>query len=103
MAKEACENSTNCTFKLFNLSHSILKFRCWDNSFIGTDCDQRAFQISFAPLKQLGCIKSMLASHQRYTAAWFIGLFDDFKLLLRGLAPAAQKTGYHFNPVRSYL
>ena len=40
--------------------------------------------------------------HQRNRASWFIGLFDDFKLLFRGPAPAALNTGDHFHPVRSY-
>jgi hypothetical protein len=90
------------TFKLFNASHGFLKFRSWDNGFIGTDCDQRTFQISFAPLKQLSCSQSMLAGYQRNRASWFIGLFDDFKLLLRSPAPAALNTGDHFHPIRSY-
>ena len=86
------------TFKLFNASHSLLMFKGRDNGSIGTDCYQRTFQISFAPLKQLGCSQSMLAGYQIYRASWFIGLFDDFKLLLRGPAPAALNTGYHFHP-----
>ena len=44
----------------------------------------------------------MLAGDQRNRASWFIGLFDDFKLLLRSPAPAALNTGDHFHPVRSY-
>jgi hypothetical protein len=43
-----------------------------------------------------------LAGYQRHRASWFIGLFDDFKLLLGSPAPAALNTGDHFHPVRSY-
>jgi hypothetical protein len=90
------------TFKLFDTSHGFLKFRSRDNSFIGTNCDQRTFQISFASLKQLRCSQSMLSGDQRNRASWLIGLFDDFKLLLGSPAPAALNTGDHFHPIRSY-
>ena len=62
------------TFKLFNASHSLLKFRSWDDRFIGPDCDQRIFQISFTPLKQLRCSQSMLAGYQGHRASWFVSL-----------------------------
>jgi hypothetical protein len=90
------------TSKLFDALHYLLKFRSWENFFIGTDYDQRTFQISFTPLKQLGSSQSMLASHQRYRASLLIGLIDDFKLLLRGPALAALNTGNHFYSVSSY-
>ena len=90
------------TFKLFNASHGLFKFRGRNNGFIGTYGYQGTFQVSFAPLKQLGCSQSMLPGYQRYRASWFTGLFDDLKLLLRSPAPAALNTGDHFHPVRFY-
>jgi hypothetical protein len=88
--------------RLFNASHGFLNFRSGNDGFIGTNGNQRALQISFTALEQLGCSQSMLAGYQRYRASWFVGLFDDFKLLLRSSAPAALNTGDHFHPVRSY-
>ena len=88
--------------KLFNASYGFLNFRIRDDRFIGTDCDQRTLQISFAPLKQLGCSQSMLTGHQRHRTSWLISLFDNFKLLHQCSAPAALNTGDHFHPVRSY-
>lgn len=94
--------ASNRAFKLFNASHGFLKFRSRDDSFIGADCDQGTLQISFTPIKQLGCSKPMLAGHHRHGASWFIGLFEDFKLLIRGPAHAALNTGDHFHPVSCY-
>ena len=34
--------------------------------------------------------------------SWFISMFEDSKLLLRSLAPAALNTGGHFHTVMSY-
>jgi hypothetical protein len=87
---------------IFNASHGLLKFRSLDDSLIGTNGDQRTFQISFTPLKQMTYSQSLLSGYQRNRASWFIGLFDDFKLSLDSPAPAALNTGDHFHPVRSY-
>jgi hypothetical protein len=63
------------TFKLFNTSHGLLKFRSWFSGLISTDCNQITFQISCGPLKQLGCSQSKLAGQQRNGTSRFIGLF----------------------------
>jgi hypothetical protein len=90
------------TFKLFNTYHGLLKFRGRDNGFIGTHCYQGSFQICFVLLEQLSCSQSMLTGNQRHRTSWFIGLFDDFKLLLRSPPPAALNTVDYFHPARSY-
>jgi hypothetical protein len=66
--------------------------------FVGTHNHQRALQVGLSPLKELRRSAAELPDHDRTGAARFVGLFDDFKLLLRGLAPAALNAIHHFHP-----
>ena len=51
------------------------------------------------PTKELSRRDTELPGDHINGAARFVGLFDDFKLLLWGLTPAALNAGHHFNRV----
>ncbi len=86
---------------------------CWKQTLHWTDADfaqgtvldlwnfrgkDKLMQQGLSPFKELRCCDAELPGQHRDGARRLVGLFDDFKLLLRGPTPAALNACHHVHP-----